>query len=71
MMVSLRAQLSVIRDQLFPRRMCAKKKRYATERFALDIMRIRQPLEPVPLHVYRCPECGGFHLTKMEQPEHG
>lgn len=68
MMVSLRAQLARARDVLFPRRMCAKKKRYATIGYAEHILQLRQPREDAALHVYRCPECCGYHLTKLEQP---
>lgn len=68
MMVSLRAQLSRARDVLFPRRMCAKKKRYATRGYAEHVHNIRQPKEDATLHVYECQECRGYHLTKLEQP---
>lgn len=70
MMASLRSQLATIRDELFPRRMCAKKKRYATVGYAYLILKRREHLADSPLYVYRCPECGGFHLTKMQPPEH-
>ena len=66
MRASLRAQLSHARDALFPRHMCGKKKRYATRDFAMVRLRVRQPDEPAKLYVYQCPECAGWHLTKME-----
>ena len=64
---SLRAQLASWRDVLFPRRMCAGKKRYATRLFAMRILRVRQPMQAERLYVYQCPECRGWHLTRMEQ----
>lgn len=66
-MLSMRAQLSRIRDLLIPRRICAKKKRYLSEHYAMRVMRVRQPYESVELHVYRCPECNGWHLTRLVQ----
>lgn len=68
MMVSLRAQLARVRDCLFPRRMCAKKKRYATAGYARSVLNYRQPHEAQRLFLYECPECRGWHITKMEQP---
>lgn len=68
MMASLRAQLSGIRDRILPRHMCAKKKRYLTLHYAERIRKLRQPLSEETLHIYRCPECRGYHLTKLEQP---
>lgn len=66
---SLARMLGPVRDALFPRRMCAKKTRYATEGEARCILRRRQPLEQAQLWTYQCPECSGWHLTKMAQLE--
>lgn len=69
MSLSLRAQLALARDALFPRR-CAKKMRYFTERAAKGALRVRLTSErerPEELHHYRCPHCNGWHLTKMRQ----
>jgi hypothetical protein len=67
-MNNLRSQLSAIRDALFPRRMCAKKKRYVTASFAVSALNRRIQYEQ-GLQIYKCPECHGWHLTKMEQPK--
>ena len=61
-------QLSIVRDRLFPRRMCAKKVRYLSAGAAHLIRKRRQPKEKATLFVYRCPECDGYHLTKMKPP---
>jgi predicted RNA-binding Zn-ribbon protein involved in translation (DUF1610 family) len=47
--------------------MCAKKKRYVLRSYAIRVIATRQPLEPAHLSTYKCPECGGWHITKMEQ----
>ena len=65
---NLRQQLAQLRDEIFPRRMCAKKKRYVSEKYALSVLRFRQPKEPEKLFQYHCPECKGWHITKMIQP---
>ena len=69
---SLREQLVKARDQLFPRKVCAKKKRYATEQHAKSVIKARLASgRDLPEHLtcYRCPDpvCGGWHLTKKEQ----
>lgn len=67
---NLRAQLAVIRDRLFPRpRLCSKKVRYQEAGEARGVLNRRQSLETVPLFLYRCPACDGWHITKMEQSE--
>lgn len=66
-MKPMRAQLAAVRDTLFPRRMCAKKRRYATRMLATFVLRDRQPKEQAKLQVYECPECHGWHLTRLEQ----
>ena len=66
----LRSQLARIRDKMFPRRMCAKKKRYVSKEYADSVIRFRQPNEPEQLYCYQCPDCNGWHLTKLSQPEH-
>ena len=65
---SLRAQLVRVRDVVAPRRMCVKKARYAEQWRAERVRRDRQPREKETLYVYRCPDCRGWHLTKMAQP---
>lgn len=62
-----RQQLAEIRDRLFPRRMCAKKNRYLSEEYARRVLHRRQALSDEALYLYECPECGGWHLTRMEQ----
>lgn len=67
----LRSQLEEIRDLLFPRTDnalgCGKKKRYVTEELAVRALHGRQKFVPETLFHYHCPECGGWHLTKMAQ----
>lgn len=63
---ALRAQLGPLRDVLFPRP-CKRKQRYS-EFGARHVLKKRQPLEAAELHVYRCPYCDGWHLTKLAQP---
>jgi hypothetical protein len=45
-------------------RMCASKKRYRTADVALTVAAAR----PLPLRVYPCRCCHGFHLTKNTDP---
>ena len=65
---SLREQLCIARDDLWPRKMCAKKKRYFAQWYAKRVMRecmVKRPDEQ--LYVYHCPECSGWHITRMQQ----
>lgn len=68
-MRNMRAQLADIRDRLFPRRMCVKKVRYSEPGYARGVLNRRQKEEVVELHLYQCPDCSGWHITKMAQPE--
>lgn len=40
------------------------KARYATERQAIRVAMSSSRRSGLPLRVYRCPECKGWHLTK-------
>jgi hypothetical protein len=72
-MSTLRSQLRVARDRLFPRTGnalgCGKKTRYINEHEAGGALRTRQPHETATLYKYPCTECGGWHLTKLKPPE--
>ena len=71
MSVSFRAQLSGMRDWLFPRR-CLRKQRWTSEHVAKSVMRSRltaQHDRPQELYCYECKLCGGWHLTRMKQPD--
>ena len=69
-MPSLRSQLSDARDWLFPRK-CLRKQRWMTERIAKSVIRTRLAAKNAPpaLYCYTCPECGGWHITRMKQPD--
>lgn len=47
------------------------KLRYSSEEFARRIASRQTNASGWTLHVYRCPNCAGFHLTKRPQFEHG
>lgn len=49
------------------RRRCQAKNRYPTEAAAEAARGHREPRAEVPLRVYACPLCQGFHLTKVQQ----
>ena len=69
MSASWRAQLVAVRDVVAPRRMCRKKNRYETQRLAKKVIVERRASGwPTELYAYRCPECRGWHITRMEQP---
>ena len=72
-MSTLRAQLRIARDRLFPRDGnalgCGKKVRYIDDAEAERARRGRQKHEDAPLYKYPCTECGGWHLTKLKPPE--
>lgn len=58
-----RERLDAEHDEHLRWKACEKKKRYATEgeaRLAADACRRHGSRD---LHVYRCPYCGGWHLT--------
>jgi hypothetical protein len=73
---SLRMQLVQVRDALFPRADnalgCGKKQRYVSKAAAIctarNRMRDSANPPPCPLYAYSCSQCGGWHLTKLEQP---
>ena len=70
-MPSLRSQLADARDWLFPRK-CLRKQRWMTERIAKSVIRTRLAAKrdaPAELYCYACAECGGWHITKMKQPD--
>jgi hypothetical protein len=67
---SWKEQLASARDRLWPRR-CSNKHRYEDEATAMKIIRSRTTSHrdaPAALYQYHCSECGGWHITRMEQP---
>ena len=44
-------------------RQCAKKNRYPTMETAEMVAERRTMTSGMPLRVYRCPCCGGYHIT--------
>lgn len=66
----MRQQLSEARDWLFPRK-CLRKQRWTSQATAKRVIRTRMAAHDPPqeLYCYECKECGGWHLTKMKQPE--
>ena len=45
---------------------CARKNRYSTESFALDVARQCREARGALLRAYGCTKCGGWHLTKLD-----
>lgn len=43
---------------------CAGKARYSRVSVVETVVRERSKIEGFPLYAYRCPRCGGMHLTK-------
>ena len=71
MSASIRTQLAGVRDALFPRA-CARKRRWVSERVAKAVIQTRLASNrdrPQELHHYECKLCGGWHITKMKQPD--
>lgn len=51
-------------------RMCAGKARYPDELTARAAgQHYQQRMRTKPLYIYRCPHCGGHHLTRREHGE--
>jgi ribosomal protein L32 len=50
-------------------RSCARKVRYKTEREARHIVEKRARAQGVSLRAYKCPTCGGWHLTHVLDTE--
>lgn len=47
---------------------CAKKRRYISEKDALEVAAYQMTLKPeVELGIYRCMHCGGWHLTSINK----
>lgn len=47
---------------------CVRKQVYKSESHALVVasLRLRDEYGPTQLRVYKCPDCGKWHLTKRE-----
>jgi hypothetical protein len=46
--------------------MCEDKRRYISEKDALEVAAYQMLLKPsLELGVYKCPYCGGWHLTNI------
>jgi len=58
-----------IRHQPFqPKDNCAAKRRFPTEKQAVSAADTQMLVQPnVELHVYECPNCGGWHLTRTKR----
>lgn len=48
---------------------CKKKEMHETRKQAETIAARRMLLTGIPLYVYNCKVCGGYHLTKIYRPE--
>lgn len=58
-----RAQQEEQRSQALRYKACERKKRYVSEADAKDAIRSCERHGSRGLHCYRCPYCGGWHLT--------
>lgn len=47
---------------------CSGKQFYSTQDAALSMAKHRSKVSGVPLYVYACRTCRGYHLTKHETP---
>lgn len=55
-------------DSLFIR-MCASKRVYRTEKYALGVAKRCEERRGVKLRAYSCPYCGNWHVTKAPPQE--